>query len=116
MNTRPRRLALLPALAVALLCGCGGKTSLDDAPEMVSVEPPGQASPASSSFVEQCYLPGKGKNPASPCLRASDPGLPDLLPDCPAPAQILVGPITDINTTTGVVRCCYEVSDESCAF
>lgn len=123
-------------LSMMLWVGCGAKTSIPGGFEGLDVvEEEERASGVAGAagavggsgasgnggyfvnpgpFLEDCYTPGKDGRPTGPCLQRDDPLLPSLFPNCPFPAILRSGPITDINVTTGVTRCCYEISSETC--
>lgn len=119
MHSIVMKLAQISALVGVLSAlGCGAKTSLQEPTDLADVSEEtqdpdgGQLASSSRTFVEQCYKPAPGEH----CLSTKDPTLPARFPECRSPAEIAGDPITDINLTTGLVRCCYEVSDESCEF
>lgn len=121
MMNRRHRCVLACSLGLAALSGCGGRIEPEAPPEagVVDALESGREVPRDRSdrtFVEQCYTPGKQGNPGTPCLRTEDPRLPGLFRECREPEEIRGDPIYDVNVTTGFVRCCYEVSDESCKF
>jgi hypothetical protein len=122
-------------VGVVLLFGCGAKTSIPGGFEGLDVvEEEERASGVAGAgaeggaggggkggtpvtpgpFLEDCYTPGKDGRPTGACLKLDDPLLPALFTNCPFPAILRSGPITDINITTGVTRCCYEISGETC--
>ncbi len=122
-------------LLVLVAGGCGAKTPLGGAPDdldVVEEEDAARASAGASGasgqagaggsglpagpIEEVCYKPDSAGAPPSPCVQIGDKRLPSLFEDCPDPAIIESGPITDINITLGTTRCCYEISTETCKF
>jgi hypothetical protein len=120
-------------VGAVLSVGCGAKTSIPGGFEGLDVleeEERAQARPGAAGasggggaggssttpgpLLEDCYTPGKDGRPTGACLPLSDPLLPSLFPNCPFPAILKSGPITDINVITGITRCCYEISSETC--
>jgi hypothetical protein len=127
------RLPAGPAVLTLLLLACGGRTAPDtsdpvpdwrlDGFDDSSAGAGGSAGEGGASgggaqagaggIAEYCYRPGTNA-PALPCLGRDDPSLGSLFASCPHPALIASDPLTDYNTTTGVVRCCYDISTETC--
>jgi len=122
-------------VSAVLWLGCGAKTSIPGGFEGLDVleaeeRASGQAGAAGAGlggrggaagatvvpgpFLEDCYTPGKDGRPTGACLPLTEPLLPSLFTNCPFPAILKSGPITDINITTGITRCCYEISSETC--
>lgn len=116
-----RKIVLTTLLALPSVAGCGGQLEPEEHPnagliDALEARRKGAQGQSSRTFIEQCYVPGEEGNPGAPCLRTEDPRLPGLFRECRAPEEIRGDPIYDVNVTTGAVRCCYEVSDESCTF
>ena len=111
-------------LTLSILLGCGARTSAADAydgtdvTEAVDSPPDGNAgapdgnagaSDAPAYWVELC----SPVDSLGSCRPATSPSLPSAL-RCPPATVVRAGPVFEINTTTGVTRCCYEVPGGVC--